>query len=98
RRELAPAYVDLIDVRCTVVRVESRGLSRHQPASAYRGDTAALHGAATDDRVRLEVRDGGRAVCVASTARRVRGVGNGAQGCPERRLLDAHHLPLREIR
>ena len=57
----------------------------------------ALSGPAADDGSCVAERDGGRTVLPASAARRVGGLGLGAEGRAERTLLRAHALGLRGV-
>src|ERR1035438_10389013 len=97
-RLLAPPDLAFVDVGRESFWPESRGVSLHECGTSRRQRWVALLVATDVDRSILAEFGGGRAICPASAARGVGGLGDGTQGCAQRLLRPARADILRPLR
>ena len=98
RVELASAHVAVARAGCFALRVKPARPSRHECAAARAQRGVGVFSAGPADGRALDQRSGCGAVGLASVARRIRGLGGGAQGCPERPVLVCRLVGLRHVR
>ena len=96
-RQLASAHVGVAHDRLPTLRTLARRSPFNERLPARNGGRVPIPGAWRDDRTTVAQRVRGGSVCPAPLARRIGGLGRGAEGRVERPVLHAHALGVRAV-